>query len=759
MPSAQKNKSHKSSKSSRNSLRKKSGIDIKGNRIGKSDHHVGKGSKAARFHHTKMVRCQKRASLLEEKRASIGSGTPPLVIVLFGLTASVNVRGLKEQLIRLLSPGDANKTTVASPHYKIRATVLEAPHGDLSTCMELAKVADLIAFVASARSSSKEVDTCSYIDSFGSQCLSVFKALGLPSTAVLICDLSLDLKKRNDMKKTCMSSLTSEFPDSKFYPADTTEELHKFMWLLKEHRLTVPLWRSQRPYLIAHEVDLIVNDGSPGLCTLLLSGYLRAHDLSVNQLVHVSGSGDFQMSKIDVLQDPNPLKAGTGQDLMDSDEHHGTQIIHSLFPDLSKQQSLVIENDPKPDLGEQTWPTEMEMTKADEYQRRIMINTYENQATEFFEGKDNQNSGSDCFHVEDQEDYSDEDVDADTVMEEDEDITKEMIRDEIRKIHDAQAEDEEYPDEVDTPLDVLARVRFGKYQGLKSFRTSVWKDKNPPPREYARIFSFRNYKATQKCVLENARDIGQRTLDECIPVGSYARIHVKDVSVSVALRLCSLVKSKHVVASGLLEHESKMSVLHFSIKKHKSYHFPVKGKESLIFHVGFRQFVARPIFSSDSINSHQHKMEKFLHEGRFSIASVYAPISFPPSPLIALKRGRDGEVGFPAVAAIGSLKSIDPERIILKKITFTGYPRRVSKLKATVRYMFHDPIDVSYFKRCEIWTKNGVRGNIKESVGTHGTMKCTFNRSIQQHDTVCMSLFKRVYPKWPEQRFPILLDA
>lgn len=136
-------------------------------------------------------------------------------------------------------------------------------------------------------------------------------------------------------------------------------------------------------------------------------------------------------------------------------------------------------------------------------------------------------------------------------------------------------------------------------------------------------------------------------------------------------------------------------------------------------------------------------MEKFLHEGRFSIASVYAPISFAPSPLKALKRGRDGEVGFPSVAAIGSLKSIDPERIILKKITFTGwvlvfkifptacsnfylesqefelispvviqlilydfhcsYPRRVSKLKATVRYMFHDPIDVSYFKVCEVY--------------------------------------------------------
>ncbi|RZC70550.1 hypothetical protein C5167_033708, partial [Papaver somniferum] len=243
----------------------------------------------------------------------------------------------------------------------------------------------------------------------------------------------------------------------------------------------------------------------------------------------------------------------------------------------------------------------------------------------------------------------------------------------------------------------------------------------PLPPEYARIFSFHNYKATQKYVLEKARDIGL---------------------------------FNPVVASGRLEHESKMSVLHFGIKKHKSYQFPIKGKESLVFHVGFRQFAARPIFSVDSINSNQHKMEKFLHEGRFAIASVYAPISFPPSPLIALKMG-NGEVGYPAVAASGSLKSIDPEKIILKKIVLTG----VSKLKATVRYMFHDPRDVSHFKPVEIWTKKGVRGNIKESVGTHGTMKCTFNHSVQQHDTVCMSLFKRVCPKWPEHRFPILLDA
>ncbi|KAG9441138.1 hypothetical protein H6P81_016992 [Aristolochia fimbriata] len=73
-------------------------------------------------------------------------------------------------------------------------------------------------------------------------------------------------------------------------------------------------------------------------------------------------------------------------------------------------------------------------------------------------------------------------------------------------------------------------------------------------------------------------------------------------------------------------------------------------------------------------------------------------------------------------AAFGSLKSVDPDRIMLKKIILTGYPQRVSKLKATVQFMFHNPDNVRWYKPVEVWTKCGRRGRVKEPVGTHSSV-------------------------------------
>ncbi len=51
---------------------------------------------------------------------------------------------------------------------------------------------------------------------------------------------------------------------------------------------------------------------------------------------------------------------------------------------------------------------------------------------------------------------------------------------------------------MDTPRDVAARVRFAKYRGLRSWRSSEWDPKEGLPQEYGRVFAFQNPTRAQK---------------------------------------------------------------------------------------------------------------------------------------------------------------------------------------------------------------------------------------------------------------------
>lgn len=88
---------------------------------------------------------------------------------------------------------------------------------------------------------------------------------------------------------------------------------------------------------------------------------------------------------------------------------------------------------------------------------------------------------------------------------------------------------------------------------------------------------------------------------------------------------------------GLLQHEAKLSVVNFSMKKVGSYTESIKSKEDLLFVCGLRSFMAQPVLSDDGQGADKYKMDRFLQPGKTAVGSVYAPISYPPLPLLVFK--------------------------------------------------------------------------------------------------------------------------
>eukprot|EP00435_Cladocopium_sp_Y103_P014377 s3596_g3.t1 len=205
----------------------------------------------------------------------------------------------------------------------------------------------------------------------------------------------------------------------------------------------------------------------------------------------------------------------------------------------------------------------------------------------------------------------------------------------------------------------------------------------------------------------------------------------------------------------------------------------MKSKDEVVMHAGFRRFSARPIYSEiprTSSTNKKYKFMRFLHQEITACASFYAPVVFPPCRLL-MSVQPEGAIT-PELAAAGSIVSVDPKQLIIKRIILTG-AQPGSTMDLSVTYiaiqrdgtwpwqwqdiLFGPKRTKRWFASCSSihWISDGSsrlnspprkayedRGHIKESLGTHGYMKCRFSAHIKQDDTVCMNLYKRVYPKW-----------
>ncbi|KAK4048762.1 ribosome biogenesis protein tsr1 [Microbotryomycetes sp. JL201] len=575
-------------------------------------------------------------------------------------------------------------------------------------------------------------------------------------------------------------------------------------------------WREARPRVLAERVSWTSSGGDDDKGTLVVEGTVRGARLSANRLVHLAKYGDFKIDKIFEAPSFAARKIATpSSGTMDTASDESAQLS---APD-DDADSLASTNVPDLEdfgLNEQTWPTEEEMASApaavagssrigrgsdagemlpparpgttprlkkvpkgtSAYQAAWIIDESDGEYDHDEDDDDEDermddaagaDDGSDVGNASGGEEIDDEHEFVDPSQPDESDVAstrpydelspeqeeaqlQQYLADRARERSNQDREDMDFPDEIDTPMDIPARERFARFRGLKSFRTSSWDPYEELPVEYSRCFMFEDFKIMGKKMERKAQVDG-------VEAGTRVIIHIKDVPKQAA---DERDPSLPFVVFGLLKHEHKYSVMHFTITRNTEYSDTVRSKDPLVAQIGFRRFVVNPIFSQHTMRNNGrgannvHKFERFLrHSGVTAhVATAYMPITFGNVPAVLLRLPSSGanSADAPQVNLVGSgaLLSSDPTRITAKRYILTGHPFKVHKKTATIRYMFFNRDDIEYFKPIQLRTKLGRTGYIREPLGTHGYYKAAFDGPVSQMDTVCLNLYKRCYPKWSQ---------
>lgn len=749
---------HRSKGSISSEVKGKIGVKILSKRVTKN---LGKD---ARRHQSSQIRKKKREEVLQQKRNLSGLHSAPILVCIIPLQEDLNI----DNILSIITKADesANVTNspcgtihLSIPRFKQRFSFVVPPTGNLFATLDIAKISTTVLFVASVINQCDNNPRIEILDNWGKEIIKACIAQGLSTSVVALTNIeNLHIKKRQDIKNHVQFEISKWLPEEKVFQLDTSTDAFNVLRRIGTQKQKTISYRNKRAHLLAEEIKFKSNEDSTELGTLMISGYLRNVPLSVNSLIHIPEFGDFQMSQIDASEDPYPMEKKLRKHSNAMDDEPSTRFLEHADP--KKQESLESENIPDPMDAEQTWPTEEELTQAKANQKRKILKKVPKGTSEYQAAWIPDEDGEELseYSTDESEDKmsideaksQDSEVEAEEDEEEFETITISEVPDErydqnidmteeketMEKLKHAKL-DAQFPDEVDTPQDILAKERFQKYRGLESFRTSLWDPKENLPADYARIFQFENFDRTRKRIYKESQET-----EGAMP-GWYITIHVKNVRQDLFITFCAL-ESHPLIVFSLLPNEHKMSVLNVVLKHTNISPQPIKSKEKLIFQCGFRRFTASPIFSQHT-NGNKHKYERYFRPESTVVASMYAPIAFPPSPVLCYIQKLNKSL---ELIATGSVLSANPDRIVIKRVVLSGHPYKVHKRSAVIRFMFFHREDINWFKPVELRTKYGRRGHIKEPLGTHGHMKCVFNGQLKSQDTILMNLYKRVFPKW-----------
>ncbi|KAF7983823.1 hypothetical protein HWV62_19079 [Athelia sp. TMB] len=741
----QTNKSFKSKHATKSSLKeaaKAQGLHVQGKIARASPKSSPSASTAAqsklnRRNNAKQNQTKKRNALVSATRIFNGVDGAPRIVAVIPLSPDANPRSAVCALAESLdvSPDDcpeAGLWKLKADRFKTSLQFINVPYKNMYAALDACKAADYVVFVLSA---SVEVEE------WGDSLLRILQAQGLPDVVTVVsADTSslLDAKSRPGVIKSLLSFIQYFVPSQgKIFDLHASADRLNAVRAIAEGKPGEVRWREGRAWLLGETVEW------------------------AEGVLSVTGV---------IVSAPLPRSSKAGMD-----------VEPSLLaePDANDADSLVSSNDPDDLANEQTWPTEEEMRDmapiADgelpdaatgttpktvrripkgmsEYQAAWIIDEEEDEGADEGDAEAEGGAGSEAeMEPEEMVDMpmEDEDMATDRRSVAFQDLDAEEEEKQLTSWRNRSREEEDdlaFPDELDTPKDVPARTRFQRYRGMRSFRTSPWDTYENLPRDYARIFQFEDFRRTERGVRRRAE---QEAGTVAVEPGVRVTLHLQGVPQEAAnVRIGS-----PFVAFALLQHEHKKTVLNFTVQRNTEYEGSVRSKDPLILCVGPRRLRVNPIYSQHTRGggkgtNNVHKFERFLRHGVTSVATTYGPVVFGKQPCVLLRESSDLQA--PYVVAMGTFMNPDTTRVIAKRIILTGHPFKVHKKTATVRYMFFNSDDVHYFKPIQLHTKLGRTGHIRESLGTHGYLKAHFDGPVNQMDTVCMALYKRVFPKWAE---------
>lgn len=796
-PFKQRNKAHKSGKK-RSARDVATGGRVRTTSVGSIRSLSSKGGstvgRSVRKNQLAQLRNLKREEILNARR---GIAVAPILVAVLNLADDDNY--LNETFLNRLQALDASAGVFTSkrgnyfhlemPKFRTNYQIVVLNKRDLYGALDIAKIADILLLLHSP--GAEEIMEAQQESGLQSDAFYLLEAIYnhcLPQTVHGIFGLNQisNPKSKDRVRKFLLDLIERQYPGTldgsstaKLRSLDTAQDLFQLFHYCSNVKRKANNYCSRRSQLLAESVQFVANSENSETGSLLVDGFVRNTAFNVNSLVYVPEFGEFQLETVEAIDNPyqsrpkptgyesfreeadievrpsldereNPIETLYEQemaDLGDGDHTPGdhektnenmsvkTKVVKRKVPKgTSDYQAAWIldesdeENDEGGDDDDESEDDDSQMMDDSEAVSKKGKSVHFAPVDQVFDEFEDQNGTNGHFENRAEEEEEDQE------MNYDEEMNMEEEEESMAKFKE-QRMYELFPDEIDTPGKVPARERFAKYRGLKSFRTSTWDTKENLPADYSRISQFANFNRTKRRLFKT-EPIGAEP-------GYYVRVRLIDVPRALFDHYSNR-QDKPLILYQLLAHEHKMSVQNIVLKKVPTFPEPIQSKEELIFHLGCRRFAAKPIYSSHTAGD-KHKYEKFLRADTACVATIYAPITFPPTPVLVYKQYPDGQQ---VLVATGSLLDCSPDRLIIKRYILSGHPCKINRGHAVVRYMFFNREDILWFKPVELRTKTGRAGHIFEPLGTHGHMKCTFDSQLTSQDTVLMCLYKRVFPKW-----------